>query len=349
MSDSEQNNDISFANFLHRLNIAFWNISGLKCKLDGTSHDIDYTSFSEFIHNFEIIGFLETWADSLQQFSVSNYTCYDVLRQKHRKAFRNSGGIAVFVKHICYEIFKIDHLRSTSENLVWLKFDLKPEFINVKGSFSFICGFVYMSPEGSSTHSQENLFHVIENEMAGYKNVYPEHKFIVGGDFNAYTNTYADFIQFDSTSYIIDDDYYNEDLILPERANLDNRDTNTYGKALLDMCKSCGLRILNGRFGKDENIGNFTCLTGNSCSVIDYILAEISLFDRIVDFEVKERLESIHMPVCISLSLTYSLYPARQNQQVTQHYTTYSRYKFIEENKNEYIEIISEKLNASSD
>ncbi|MEW8546516.1 MAG: reverse transcriptase family protein, partial [Candidatus Thiodiazotropha sp.] len=30
-------------------------------------------------------------------------------------------------------------------------------------------------------------------------------------------------------------------------------------------------------------------------------------------------------------------------------YTTYSRYKFIEENKNEYIEIISEKLNASSD
>ena len=33
----------------------------------------------------------------------------------------------------------------------------------------------------------------------------------------------------------------------------------------------------------------------------------ISLFDTIVDFEVKERLESIHIPVCISLSLSNSL------------------------------------------
>lgn len=68
------------------------------------------------------------------------------------------------------------------------------------------------------------------------------------------------------------------------------------------MCKSCGLRLLNGRFRKDDNIGNYTCITGNLWSVLDYILAEISLFDRIVDFEVNKRLESIHMPVCLSLA-----------------------------------------------
>lgn len=149
-------------------------------------------------------------------------------------------------------------MRSLSENLVWLKSDLKQEFINIRGSFSFICGFIYMSPEGSSIRSQENIFHIIENEMAEYKDNYPEHKFIVGGDFNAYTNTNPYFIQLDSTSYVIDDDYYNKDKVFPGRANLDIRDTDAYGKLLLDMCKTCGLRILNGRFRKNENIGNYT-------------------------------------------------------------------------------------------
>lgn len=93
------------------------------------------------------------------------------------------------MKRTCYEIFKVHHSRSLSENVVWLKFDLKQVLTNVRGSFSFICGFIYMSPEGSSIHTQENRFHIIENEMAEYKDNYPEHKFIVGGDFNTYTNT----------------------------------------------------------------------------------------------------------------------------------------------------------------
>ena len=253
------------------------------------------------------------------------------------------------MKIICYEIFKVEQLSSSSENVIWLKFDLKHEFKNVKSSYSFICGFVYMSPEGSSIHSEENLFHVIENEIAEYKNNYPEHKFIVGGDFNAYTNTNPDFIQFDSTSYVIDNDYYIEDTALPERANLDTRDTNTHGKALLDMCKSCGLRIVNGRFGKDYNTGNYTCITGNSSSVIDYILVEISLFNKIVDFEVKERIESIHMPICLSISISDSLPAERQSRQATHQYATYFRYRFIEETKNDYIHDVSEKLNAESE
>lgn len=61
------------------------------------------------------------------------------------------------------------------------------------------------------------------------------------------------------------------------------------------MCKSTGLRIMNGRFGKDSDKGNFTCITEHSASVIDYFLTESALFNSILDFEVHSRLESIHM------------------------------------------------------
>ena len=51
-------------------------------------------------------------------------------------------------------------------------------------------------------------------------------------------------------------------------------------------------------------MGQFTCITGNSCSVIDYVLTDTNIFSKIVDFEVKERLESIHLPICLTLSFS---------------------------------------------
>ena len=86
---------------------------------------------------------------------------------------------------------------------------MKPVYWNL--GFNFICGFVYMSPEGSSILSEENMFYVIEHELANMKIKYPHHKFLIGRDFNAYTKQEPDFIQFDSMSYINDDIEYAED------------------------------------------------------------------------------------------------------------------------------------------
>ena len=63
--------------------------------------------------------------------------------------------------------------------------------------------------------SEEDMFYVIEHEMANMKTKYSYHKFLIGGDFNAYTNQEQDFIQFESTAYINDDIEYVED-IFPE-------------------------------------------------------------------------------------------------------------------------------------
>ena len=161
-----------------------------------------------------------------------------------------------------------------------------------------------MSPEGSSVHSEENMFYVIEHEMANMKTKYPYHKFLIGGNFNAYTNQEPDFIQFDSMTHINEDTEYVEDTILATRYNLDKRDTNTYGNALLDLCKASGHSILNSRFGKNKNTGNFTCITDNSASVIDYFVVDFDLECIVSDFEVYDRLESIHMPLRVQLTLS---------------------------------------------
>ena len=86
--------------------------------------------------------------------------------------------------------------------------------MRVYGTYSFICVFFVCHQRAgawggrgeSSVHSEETLFHVVENEFAVYKGVYADHKYIVGGDFNSYTSINPDFIQFDSASYVIHND-----------------------------------------------------------------------------------------------------------------------------------------------
>ena len=185
----------------------------IRFELDGTCYDVYFCNFIDYLSTFEIFCFVETWADKLNQFSLDGYKCFDSIRIKHARAFRNSGGIATFVKNSLFDIFTVTQLKSVSENILWLKFDFK-RAVNM---CNYIIGFVYMSPEGSSVYSWENLFQIIENEMAEFKNTYFDHRFIVGGDFNAYTNIYPDFIQFDNTDYLMSDDDYMEDILPPKR------------------------------------------------------------------------------------------------------------------------------------
>lgn len=65
------------------------------------------------------------------------------------------------------------------------------------------------------------------------------------------------------------------------------------------MCINTDLRIVNGRFGSDANIGNFTCITDRSASTIDYILADEVYSQYITDVQVSDRLESIQMSLIL--------------------------------------------------
>ena len=60
---------------------------------------------------------------------------------------------------------------------------------------------------------------------------------------------------------------------------------------------------MNGRVGADRGIGRFTCYTYNRSSVVDYVLAQTGIRERIVSFEVDElQLHSDHCPILLKLN-----------------------------------------------
>ena len=48
------------------------------------------------------------------------------------------------------------------------------------------------------------------------------------------------------------------------------------------------MMILNGRSGNDRGVGNVTCNNYNGKSVVDYKIADNSLIDKLLNFEIKQ-------------------------------------------------------------
>ena len=89
-----------------------------------------------------------------------------------------------------------------------------------------------------------------------------------------------------------------------ERSSQDKK-TNNNGFKLLDICKNNNLFIVNGRVGKDKNLGK---LTFRDTSLIDYVLSSVELFPFIHDFEVIE-LDPLFSDGHSLLSLTLNFPP----------------------------------------
>ena len=73
---------------------------------------------------------------------------------------------------------------------------------------------------------------------------------------------------------------------LTKRQNFDNI-VNDHGKQLLDLCKTCDLRILNGR-SKGDTLGKFTFHPINEISTVDYVIVSHDLFTSVQGFGVKQ-------------------------------------------------------------
>ena len=60
---------------------------------------------------------------------------------------------------------------------------------------------------------------------------------------------------------------------------------NGFGTRILDLCKSTGLRIVNGRLFNDLH-RQFTYVKSNSMSVIDYLVSKPDSFYILEDFSI---------------------------------------------------------------
>ena len=139
---------------------------------------------------------------------------------------------------------------------------------------------------------------------------------VLAGDFNSRTGLLDDFINDDPLQNIDLNDFIDECLFSSKRElealNVNtvryNSDiiVNNHGRNLIELCKMLDIKIVNGRFGMDSNVGNFTCFTPNGKSSIDYFIVSPKLMSDIADFSVEtfdSCLSDTHSALCMELRL----------------------------------------------
>ncbi len=151
----------------------------------------------------------------------------------------------------------------------------------------------------------DDIFALIEHDILKYSQL---GKCFVLSDFNARTHIEHDFIDNDSDKFLDIQCSYQADAPLLRR-NIDSHTVDKHGKSLLSLCKSSGLRILNGRKLGDLN-GNFTCYNHvGSPSTIDYILCDASLVSEVKYVKVHPLTPyTIHCMVSCHINVNFLTY-----------------------------------------
>jgi hypothetical protein len=241
------------------------NVCGLRSKV--ISDD-----FGEYLRQFGIIFLTETKLDDVDDITIAGY---EVLRKnRHHCSTHPSGGVCRLIQKDFFKFCKV--LDNDHKHVLWCR--IEKEFLLLDKDL--ICGVVYI-PSENSKYSDLELFDQMENDIVKWRNDYDCY-FCIAGDLNAHMGTKPDFIY-----EVANVDNENRDTpdILPNRSSSDNSRINNYGNRLLELCASLGIYIVNGRCGKDTDIGRNTCADR---SVDDYFLMSPELFDLVRDFEVED-------------------------------------------------------------
>jgi hypothetical protein len=187
-------------------------------------------------------------------------------------------------------------LSQSGEYSIWL--ELNKTFFSLDQKL-FVC-VAYLPPENTTYSKRSNIdcLSILEEQIQHFSAL---GNIILLGDLNARTAKGADFVQNDSDKYlpelipyVLDNDMpqrHNEDMILNER-----------GSALLDLCISSGLRILNGRQPGDS-IGYLTCHKYNGSSTVDYGIVSSDIFKHILYFHVNNNLSDLSDHCQISICI----------------------------------------------
>jgi len=253
------------------------------------------------LSNFDILGLLETWGDISGQFNdlLEGYCCFDNVRVRQNNALRNSGGISVFVKSHLTKDGLVTRICSDFIDCIVLY--LKVSCFNCPSDI--ILYIAYVSPEGSPIYEHRddtNGITYIDEKLLLLKNIYPDCMLYLAGDLNARTKTMLDYIPADNIDFIFNSevDYTTDDFEMP-RNNKDNI-YNSFGHTLLELCCAHGIHILNGRVTGDPD-GEFTCITHNGASLVDYHIISTDLFQFVTKFNILSIDESDHFPICATM------------------------------------------------
>ena len=194
--------------------------------------------------------------------------------------------MGIFIHHGIQEgILKWSH---TDDIIAWII--LKKSFFGLENDIYLAD--IYIVPEGS-TYLKHDEFNLLYQQIL---KVPDESEIALCGDYNARTGTLPD-IDFHAdgsnaglNELLPHDDLGIYDLInemrhkdVLTRSSRDKSAINKHGIQLLELCKSAGILILNGRIGHDRGIGEFTRDDTTGKSVVDYAIGTPKLFNLVRD------------------------------------------------------------------
>ena len=257
------------------------NVCGLKTK-------VDLGIIQERVAKCDIVCLVETKANDVDAKWFPDFVAFSAKKKYGKSNFGGTHGIAVLVTlSIANHVKVINDL--TSDCVLWLHVS-EQAFQK-----SFIVGSVYV-PHERSCHFNDSMFDSIMHDITELAARHKDTPFIMLGDFNARTGEASDLVEID-TAVIgetgIDMNLF--DNCSEQKAELlgidlarqnQDKQLNKHGWELLKCLKTADMKIINGRFGQDKGIGQFTCASANGKSTIDYAISSTSLLPNISGFQV---------------------------------------------------------------
>jgi exonuclease III len=248
----------------------------------------------------DLVFLTETWSSDLTDLNYNGFTVYSLHRlDKLKGSKRSSGGICCYVKNCISEYVQL--YLCDSDDILWLK--ISKSLLNMDNDL-FVC-LCYVIPQGSSREHfiEDSVYDRILLHMVQISNETNDNcSFLLLGDLNSRVGHLSDFVPFDFTDpnvNVLPDDYIS-DIELPRKSQ--DSHVNQYGRYLIDFCRESQLRIMNGRVGKDAEIGKFTYVDKLGSSLIDYVICSQSLINMFSSFDVDDpNILSDHCAVNFSL------------------------------------------------
>ena len=228
----------------------------------------------------------ETWSNDTYDLDLPGYNYKAIHRSKKRPGtVKDSGGLIVYYKT---ELDKaIEIVNNFEDHLLWIKLDGQ-YFHWATDLLVCLC---YTVPRSSSRQDliETHVFDQINNDLADFHGRYGDNcQYMIVGDMNARTGEYKDYVDHDELNYIPVPEDYEVDEDVPARVSCDKKAPDEFGYKLLDLCKTCSLRIVNGRIGSDKGIGNYTSVNSRGKSVIDYVLCKPDMFKWFCEFKIHD-------------------------------------------------------------
>ena len=274
------------------LSISFWNVGGF------TTDKFYDDKFRAHLKS-DIICLVETFQKENSVETLSGYVADYSIRNKSSKSkegTKSSGGILVYIKSKISQGTQI--IKSEHNDLLWIK--LSKNFFNIESDiYIAVC---YIVPNNSSYNSSDT-FDVLEREIHKYSAL---GKVILGGDFNSRLGCkFKDYLISDSSHYLPIDQSLNLDEVFFR--NSQDKNHNTSGKHLSEICVTHDLKVLNERTVGDMT-GKITCFKYNGCSIVDYIVVQTDIIERVQYFRVNPLTPwPDHCQMTAIFNLTFSL------------------------------------------